>query len=553
MMRLTTNPGYQKRALIYFAATLAVWGVLVLPVALEMKIREGHVLYAAVWMLCYAFLSLTTALTFTIYASYFIVSAPAPLPELASTPADKSVAVICTVRNEEVGLYERLKYTLEGNLNAQTHFWLLSDSDERQEAWEKTVINRLRADYPGQTIRYRRRKEHKHFKPGNLAEWLFCHGGRDFDYFFILDADSLMKSGTIEKLLRKAEHPANWDIWHFQCKTAIIHDFTYFAWLQKMALEIHERLVFPTLYGIFGQWISYGHSNLVNTRAYLMVMPPTDELSHDVWDAAALDRLGYRSAIVMDMTVYEEAPANYFIAHKRDKRWGQGSISAMKLLLDGRLSLAQRFFVFQGGVQFINNLVFLVWLLIQFWNMVFAGHFAFDFPVNFQFGSFALNRTLFLTTAVAMITFLASSFFAVRSLRDLWNYSCCLLHSNLIMMNNLVNGSLNVLSILFSPQRLWTPMEKNPFAACPPVLLLKKTSVASLLSIFLWILAWESGHPWWLLLTSPMLLGGIFSPLICWWTGRKRSILRPEMEASPAAVAYEENPESEVALAGAQL
>lgn len=530
--RLASNPGYRRRVLLYLSLMFGVWCLLVFPVLAELRIHEGKELYALLWFLGYAFLSITTSYAFTTYAGYLFVKAPPALPELHFTP-DKTVAIICPVRNEEVGLYERLKFSLGGNFGKGIDFWLLSDSDEPEEAREREVVEALRRDFPEARIHYRRRAEHKHFKPGNMAEWLFCQGGRNYDYFFVLDADSLVTPGTVEKLLRKAEHPNNWDIWHFQCRTAILHDFTHFAHLQKIALEIHERLVFPTIYAICGQWISYGHSNFVNTRGFMLAMPPTDELSHDVWDAAALDRVGYRSVIATDVTVYEEAPANYFVAHKRDKRWCQGSLSALKLLGDSRVSLIQRFFVFQGGVQFINNVVFFFWLLLQFWNMVFWGNYALDFPVNFSLGPFAMNRTLFLVTAFALLTFWLNSFLVARSLKEVRNFLACLVYSNLTMMANLVNGCLNVLSIFFSPLRSWVPMEKDPFAKSPVLNLFKKTILPSLVSLFFLILAWASGHTWWIILTSPMLLGGFLSPLILWWSGRERHFETPTQEKTP--------------------
>lgn len=527
MIRLTSNPEYKTRVTLYLSVMFAVWCLLVFPVLGELRAHEGKELYALLWFLGYAFLSITTSYAFTTYAAYLFVKAPQPLPELEHTPENKRVAVICPVRNEEVGLYERLKFSLRGNLGKGIDFWLLSDSDEDQEPREQNVVECLRKDFPHAKICYRRRSDHKHFKPGNMAEWLFCQGGRNYDYFFVLDADSLVTEGTVEKLLRKAEHPENWGIWNFQCRTAILHDFTRFAHLQKIALEIHERLVFPTIYAICGQWISYGHSNFVNTLGFMVAMPPTDELSHDVWDAAALDRVGYRSVIATDVTVWEEAPANYFVAHKRDKRWCQGSLSALKLLGDNRVSVIQRFFVFQGGVQFINNVVFFFWFLLQFWNMVFCDYYALDFPVNFSIGPFAINHVLFWVTCFAMVTFWVNSFLVARSLKDVRDFLACLIYSNLTMMTNLVNGCLNVLSIFFSPLRTWVPMEKDPFAKFPVVNLLKKTLTTSLLSLLFLILAWISGHPWWILLTSPMLVGGVLSPLVLWWSGRERR-LEPE-------------------------
>jgi len=524
MIRLTANPKFHTSVVIYLSGMICVWCVLVLPVLFQLRVEEGRELYAFLWCFGYAFLCITTSYCFTTYAGYFFIKAPKALPELERVPEGISVAIACPIRNEEVGLYERLAYSLNGNIDTYIDVWLLSDSDSAQEERELGVVGRLREKYPDAKIYYRRRQDHKHFKPGNLAEWLFCRGGRQYDYFFILDADSLVSPRTVERLVKKAEHPDNWDIWHFQCKTSIIHDFTHFAHMQKIALDIYERLVFPTIYGICGQWISYGHSNLVNTKGFLIAMPPTDELSHDVWDAAALDRVGYRSVIVTDVVVYEEAPANDLVARKRDKRWAQGSLSALKLLGDKEVSVIQRFFVFQGAVQYINNVVFLIWILIQFWNMVSWDHNALNFPVNVQIGSFAVNQTLLFTTLFSMVTFLGHPFLVARTKKDFKDYISMILFSNLVMVNNLVNGTLNVLSLFVSPLKSWVPMEKDPFAQHEILNLIRKTIPASLFSLLLILMALRTDHIWWLVFTSPMIIGGLLSPAICWWGGKPRRL-----------------------------
>lgn len=541
MIRLTANPKYKNRVALYFSAMILVWCVLVLPVLLQVHVEEGREIYAFFWCFGYAFLCITTAYCFTTYVCYFFTRASKPLPELDHTPENKTVAIVCPVRNEEVGLYERLAFSLNGNTAKHIHFWLLSDSDPDQEKRERGVIARLQAEHPESKIYYRRRQEHSHFKPGNLAEWLFCRGGRHYDYFFILDADSLVKPGTIERLLRKAEHPANWDIWHFQCKTAIIHDFSYFAHIQKIALDVYERLVFPTIYSICGQWISYGHSNLLNTRGFILAMPPTDELSHDVWDAATLDRVGFRSVIVTDVMVYEEAPVNDLIARKRDKRWTQGSLSALKILGDSRVSIIQRFFVFQGAAQYINNFVFLAWILLQFWNMVTWDYYALNFPINFQLGPFAMNRTLFFSTVFSITTFIGHPFLVAKTKKDVKDYLSLILFSNITMLYNLVNGTLNVLSVFMSPLKSWAPMEKDPFAKHEVLNMIRKTLPPSFFALFLAVMAWRTDHRWWLLFTSPMVFGGILSPLICWWGGQPRRI-----ESGPSQV--RETPEKEKSL-----
>ncbi len=524
MIRVTVNSVYQTRALLFLGAILMVWFALVWLVLSQCIIYEGGEIYSFFWFIGYIILSFSTANAFIICVAYLLVKTPPPLPELHKTPENKFIAIICPVKNEEDGLYERLKFSLANNIALHIDFWLLSDSDKCHEKREKEVVSRLRENFCLNNIYYRRRNENTDFKPGNIAEWLFRQGGERYDYFFTLDADSIVMPGTVEKLLRKAEHPANKRIWLYQCKTGIIHDFTYFAHIQKISLEIHERLVFPTIYAICGQWISYGHSNLINTKGFILANPPTAELSHDVWDAAALDEAGHCAVMAVDCVVYEEAPANYLVAHKRDKRWAQGSLSALKIIVNNKVSIIGRFNVFIGGLQFINNLIFFPWLILQFCNMVFWDFSAIQFPLNYSMGKWAMNGTLLFATIFAVLTFELAPFLVARNLQEIRSFAWCALYSHLTMMNNLVNGFLNVLSVCFFPKNLWTPMEKNPYANSQIYNLLKKTIPTSIISSALLVMAWQSGHIYWIMFTSLLLLGGILSPIISWLGGTVRYV-----------------------------
>ena len=524
MIRFTVNSEYRTRTILYLLMTAVTWAVLVFSVLGQLRIYENGKIYALFWFFGYAALSFTAANAFVTYLAYLFVKAPSPLPELDHTPENKSVAISCPVKNEDVGLYERLKFSLTGNTGPHIDFWLLSDSDEDQEGRELGIVRRLRKDFNADNIYYRRRSEHVDFKPGNIFEWLLCHGGADYDYFFTLDADCIVMPGTIEKLLRKAEHPANRRIWLFQCKTAIIHDFTHFAHIQKIGLEIHERLVFPTIYAICGQWISYGHSNFMNTRGFIMANPPTAELSHDIWDAAALDEACHCAVIATDCMVYEEAPANFLIAHKRDKRWTQGSLSALKIIVNNKVSIVERFFVLIGGLQFLNNAIFLPWIILQFCNMVLWNCSSIQFTMDFSIGRYAMNGTLLFVTVFSIGTFLFHPFLVAKNLKDVRSYIWYLFFANLTIMTNLVNGCYNCLSVLISPKHAWVPMEKNPFARSPVFNILNKTVPTSAISLILFILAWQSRHVFWIVFTSPVLLGGIGSPIIMWWSGTARRV-----------------------------
>ncbi len=523
-MHLTVSKTDAPRAGLFLLGYVLMWMLLVFPVFHQMNFKSGTDIYSWIWIICYSGLSICTAYSLSLFIAYLFVDSNPRLPELKTRLTTTTAVIVCPVRNEEIGLYERLQFTLKDNIGNGVDFWLISDSDAASEPRELETIARLRIDYPGTNIFYRRRDIHKDFKPGNISDWLILHDGCRYDYFFVLDADSLMVPNTMDKLLRIADHPQNDDIGHFQCQTDIVHDFTHLSHLAKINLKFCERLIFKTTYAVFGQWISYGHSNLIRTQAFIRADLPTDELSHDVFDIALLDRAGYRSVLLSDITVYEEAPANYLEAHKRDRRWTQGSLSACKLLLDDRISLVERFYVFHGGWAYVSNFLGLIWLFLQFGDMVVGHHDINRFPATMAWGSFSINFILFLETVLTIGMIWGAPFMVVKSFQEIVEFAWSVLFGNLTFFNNVVQGARNVISVIISPLHKWTPMGKDPFINNPFSVLFKEIRLTVFISALLLVFAWKTDHIWWIILAGPLVVGGILSPVTLWWSGRTRSI-----------------------------
>ena len=86
---------------------------------------------------------------------------PRLLPEVSEIPAGIKLAVICCIMDEDLDLvFVRLAETLRGACDLpHLTVWVLSDAKRERDAAERAMVERLRAEFSGLDIRYRRRKK----------------------------------------------------------------------------------------------------------------------------------------------------------------------------------------------------------------------------------------------------------------------------------------------------------------------------------------------------------------------------------------------------------
>ena len=268
------------------------------------------------------------------------------------------------------------------------------------------------------------------------------------------------------KLLRKAEHPENRDIAIFQSSIRIAHAKTWYARFERIGTRFAQRLNFTAYQAIFGRSISFGHHHLARSVALCKIKLPKGLLSHDNWDSAILDRMGYRVAFCPDVYTLDEAPSNFLEARARSRRWAQGTLQGIPLIFMPRITTASRFLAFYGIYLYFSDLVFFFWVIL--------GVMAHSLPtgelIHFQIDSIWLG--LFTNSLLKWV--LVFSIFVVffhklpilRNFKDTREYLYELFVSTLLTLNNFIYAPLDLLSL---PLRKvsWIPMAKDPFVkAC---------------------------------------------------------------------------------------
>lgn len=173
-------------------------------------------------------------------------------------------------------------------------------------------------EYPRITVI--RRGDRSGFKAGNLNYWLNRYGAQ-FDYFVVLDSDSIVSLDAIWELVAYAEHPTNRDIAIVQsmiCARTGNHFQSAVSAQQRVRFRILSRL-----YDRIGWTISHGHNNLHRTKAIRELGGfGLDVSCEDTIASVQLALRGWR-LILVDVVTYDSEPGDVFAFRRRQVRWAR--------------------------------------------------------------------------------------------------------------------------------------------------------------------------------------------------------------------------------------
>ena len=245
---------------------------------------------------------------------FSLVLPPFRLPALKRVTGAPRVAILYTTMNDVVPDCARAI--------RQTHPCDVFFLDDSSDPAKRAVVDRLASEF-GYTVL--RRPERKGFKAGALNHWLRLHGA-SYDYFVLLDADSVLPPDWVERTLLYAEHPDNADlaifqgminIWNtdvrFPRALAPTHVLSHDEWERKLA-------------GYLGTVVCYGHNVMIRTRPVLEIGGFTEGyVSEDFATAVALASRGHGSTFV-PLHTWEALPENVRGFVKRQTKWTRGSM-----------------------------------------------------------------------------------------------------------------------------------------------------------------------------------------------------------------------------------
>ncbi len=499
---------------VYFALLLGIWALAVYTAFDAVAFPLSSLWIAWLWLSGFSFLIFNVIYMFLASAFYLILK-PEPLKE-SYVPYIPKTAIIYPLKNEEVGMLERISYTFGNNNLPGVDLWILSDSDKDFLETESKLISELRNKFGEGRIFYRNRPKPTERKQGNVLSWLAEH--LYYKYFLVCDADSMAPQGTLLKLIKKAEHPENRDVSLFQTFIKITHAKTRFAKIQSIGARFSQELYFKTLQELFGRQISFGHLCLIRSKDFIRIKIPKGIMSHDIWDTTYLDAMGKRIAFCHDVKTWDEAPANYLEARARDKRWAKGTLQSWPLLFKSGVSPETRLFVFYGIYVYISHLVLFLWLVLNaFLADIRATHLLIFKSNNTLFLSPYMRQELLIGLILTMVAIYGHKFVLLKRFK-LKDILVELVFSTLISLNNVYYQTVDILSLPFEGL-VWKPMKKDPFSTVTFKQVAENLWPTTVLGIAGILYGIKLSNEW-VLLSFPLLLSFTLSIPVVYWTAK---------------------------------
>ncbi|MBV7407978.1 glucans biosynthesis glucosyltransferase MdoH [Maritimibacter sp. DP1N21-5] len=260
---------------------------------------------------------------------------------------------------------------------------ILSDTrSEAGQAAEQAAFRMLIAETQGAgRIFYRNRTDNRGRKAGNVEDFIRRSGGA-YVYAVTLDADSLMSGSALGQMVARME--ADPKLGLLQTLPRIVGAGSLFGRAMQFASAFHGPVFTRGLERMQGATGPYwGHNAIIRVTAFaqscglpeLSGRPPFGGhiLSHDYVEAALLARGGWR--VVADSGIegsFEEGPENVLAYAKRDRRWCQGNLQHIRLLMAPGLAGWSRYVFVQGIFAYVVSVLWAAFLVTTIAGTAFA-------------------------------------------------------------------------------------------------------------------------------------------------------------------------------------
>ena len=414
MERLTYTPsGAQRRQAIarralFFSLTLATAGF---ATSLMLSILEANGLTALETVALVLFAVLFTWISgsfWTAFAGFVIKmighdSAVINPREVAGRALASRTAIVMPIYNEDVARVATGIDVIWSSLQRQADaaafdFFILSDTRTADiAAAEDRAFRALLARHNADgRLFYRRRAQNLGRKAGNIADFV-SNWGAAYEYFVVLDADSVMTGDALVTLARLMDaHP----------QAGIIQGLplpagreTLFARMIQFAARLNGPMLASGLaFWQLGGGNYWGHNAILRMRPFAAfcalpelpgVAPLGGEiLSHDFVEAAFMRRAGYEVWLVPELGgSWEEVPSNVIDFAARDRRWTQGNLQHTRVLPLKGLHWLSRLHMLTGILSYLTSPM---WFAILVVSSIITCMEALHEPVYFQPGAHVL-------------------------------------------------------------------------------------------------------------------------------------------------------------------
>ncbi len=291
------------------------------------------------------------------------------------------IALVMPVYNEDPQRTSAGLDAIWRSLSAQSEsaafdLFILSDTRKNEIAVvEEAAWQALVAKHGGQgRIFYRRRAQNVGRKSGNIADFV-RNWGAAYSHMIVLDADSVMSGKSLVTLARLMDaHP---DIGIIQTAPLPVGRETLFARVVQFGARLNGPMLSAGLaYWQMGEANYWGHNAIIRLQAFanncdLPRLPGKaplggEILSHDFVEAAFMRRAGYKVWLIPDLKgSWEEVPSNIIDFAARDRRWAQGNLQHMKVLILPRLNWVNRLHMITGILSYVTSPMWFAVLLLS--------------------------------------------------------------------------------------------------------------------------------------------------------------------------------------------
>ena len=312
----------------------------------------------------------------------------------ADLRVEQRTALVMPVYNENpAGTFAALVAMAEALIEQNAtgfEIFVLSDTTRPEIYVKETAAYHVLREKLGERMRvwYRRRSDNVGRKVGNLHDFVTRWGGR-YDFMVVLDADSILAPETLVTLVREMAADPNLGL--LQTVPRLAGGRTLYARLQQFAGRVYGPIVARGIASWQGDDGNYwGHNAIVRVRAFaaaagLPILPGKKPfggaiLSHDFVEAALLRRAGW--AVRMLPTLggsWEDSPPSLLDSAARDRRWAQGNIQHLAVILSQGFTWSNRVHM---GIGVMSYLASPLWFALLIVGLGTAGHIA---TVQFEY------------------------------------------------------------------------------------------------------------------------------------------------------------------------
>ncbi len=291
----------------------------------------------------------------------------------ADGPLTRRVALLFPVYHEDVSAISGTISAIVEELgalgrNEAFDIFILSDTRGAEEGRrEEQAYAALAADLAGKIhVYYRRRIENTGRKAGNIKDWVERFGAA-YESFVIFDGDSIMSGAALVRLARAMEADPSAGL--IQTVPRLIGGRTLLQRLMQFAANIYG----PSAAAGLAFWSKdqgnyWGHNAIIRTRAFascaglptLPGPPPFGGhiLSHDFVEAMLLQRAGWGVHMAPSIEEsFESMPPALTDLIVRDRRWSQGNLQHLSLLVRRGVPGMGRLHLFMGAMAYIVSAI----------------------------------------------------------------------------------------------------------------------------------------------------------------------------------------------------